>query len=451
MKHRTFLFLLLLVLLGAACIPRPTEPITSTPPVVEVEPTATLPSPPTSAPEVVVVAPDTPTAVSTTPVEEATAVPPTATPTETPTPTPTPMPDLVTSITLQTIISEGQLTRPVYLTHAFDERMFIVEQVGTIRIVENGTLIPESFLDIQDRVGSAANEQGLLSVAFHPEYVENGRFFVNYTDKSGSTVIARYDVNPDNPNLANRDSEQILLTIGQPYNNHNGGQIKFGPDGYLYIGMGDGGSAEDPQNHGQNPATLLGTIMRIDVNYDDGTNFYAVPSTNPFITNDTIRNEIWSYGWRNPWRFSFDRATGDLFISDVGQYAYEEVHFQPASSTGGENYGWNILEGEHCFNADSCNTEGLELPIFEYNHSSGCSITGGYVYRGTAFPSLTGNYFTGDYCTGIIWAVIPQADGSWANSQVLFLQKQISSFGEDVNGELYALGHATGEVWQIQP
>ena len=451
MKHRTYIFLLLLVLLGAACIPRPTEPITSTPPVVEVEPTATLPSPPTSEPEVAVEAPATPTAVSTTPVEESTDVPPTATPTETPTPTPTPMPDLVTSITLQTIIPEGQLTRPVYLTHAFDERMFIVEQVGKIRIVENGSLLAESFLDIQDRVGSSANEQGLLSVAFHPEYVENGRFFVNYTDKSGSTVIARYDVTPDNPNLADRDSERILLTIGQPYNNHNGGQIKFGPDGYLYIGMGDGGSAEDPQNHGQNPATLLGTIMRIDVNYDDGTNFYAVPSTNPFVTNDTIRNEIWSYGWRNPWRFSFDRATGDLFISDVGQYTYEEVHFQPASSTGGENYGWNILEGEHCFNAETCNTEGLELPIFEYNHSSGCSITGGYVYRGTAFPSLTGNYFTGDYCTGIIWAVIPQADGTWDNSQVLFLQKQISSFGEDVHGELYALGHATGEVWQIQP
>ncbi|KAA3655078.1 MAG: glucose dehydrogenase [Chloroflexi bacterium] len=449
MKYKT-LFLLLLVLPVAACIPRATEPITNTPPVVA-EPTATLPSAPTTTPETVVEAPASPTAISTSPIENATAVPPTPTPTETPTSTPTPMPVQVNSISLKTIIPEGQLVRPTYLTHAFDNRLFIIEQVGKIRIVENGVLLAEPFLDLQDRVGSFANEQGLLGLAFHPEYVENGRFFVNYTNPGGSTVIARFQVNSGNPNLADPDSERILLTIGQPFNNHNGGQVGFGPDGFLYIAMGDGGSAEDPQNNGQNPATLLGSLLRIDVNYDDGTNFYAVPSTNPFVNDDAIRNEIWSYGWRNPWRFSFDRATGDLFVADVGQYTYEEVHFQPANSTGGENYGWNIMEGQHCFNAESCNSEGLQLPIFEYNHSSGCSITGGYVYRGTAFPSLTGNYFVGDYCTGIIWSVIPQADGSWTNTQVLFLEKQISSFGEDANGELYAVGHATGEVWQIQP
>ncbi|MFQ5435665.1 MAG: PQQ-dependent sugar dehydrogenase, partial [Anaerolineae bacterium] len=361
------------------------------------------------------------------------------------------MPVLANSISPATIVPAGQLTKPVYLTHAFDDRLFIVEQVGKIRIVQNGQLLAEPFLDIQDRVGSDANEQGLLSVAFHPAYGENGRFFINYTNTGGSTVIARYQVSPGNPNLADRDSERILLTIGQPYNNHNGGQIKFGPDGYLYVGMGDGGNADDPHSNGQNAGTLLGTIMRLDVNYEDGINFYAVPSTNPFVNNDAIRNEIWAIGLRNPWRFSFDRATGDMFIADVGQNTYEEVDFQPAAGTGGENYGWNIMEGLHCFTDAGCSGDGLQLPIVEYNHSQGCSITGGYVYRGTAYPELAGNYFFGDYCTGFIWALVPNLDDSWASTMVFQLEQQISSFGEDANGELYIVGHATGEIMRIQP
>ena len=365
--------------------------------------------------------------------------------------TPTPVPLALSSVQLETIVPEGQLFKPVYLTHAFDERLFIIEQAGTIRIVENGELLSTPFLDIQDRVNSNANEQGLLGLAFHPNYVENGRFFVNYTNAGGSTVVARYQVNPDDPNLALHDSEIILMTVGQPYNNHNAGQIEFGPDGYLYVGLGDGGSANDPENNGQDPSTLLGSMLRIDVDYEDGTNFYAVPSTNPFINNDAVRNEIWAIGLRNPWRFSFDRATGDLFISDVGQNIYEEVHFQPASSTGGENYGWNVLEGNHCFNAETCDTTGLELPIFEYDHSKGCSITGGYIYRGEAYPSLWSNYFVADYCTSNLWSLIPAGDGSWSSSLIANVGTQISSFGEDVHGEIYLLGHANGAVMKLRP
>ncbi|MCP5094031.1 MAG: glucose dehydrogenase [Chloroflexi bacterium] len=449
MKKLSVIFIFSLIALPlAACLRQETEPITQTPPVVEVEPTAV----PTTNPPVVEV-PATVTAVPTIEVLEPTAVPTNAPPTETPLPTstPTPVPLALSSIQLETIVPEGQLTRPSYLTHAFDERLFVVEQAGTIRIIENGALLPTPFLDIQDRVSIEANEQGLLSVAFHPNYVENGRFFVNYSNHGGSTVIARYQVNTDNPNQAVYDSEIILMTIGQPYNNHNGGQLQFGPDGYLYIGMGDGGSADDPDNNGQNPSTLLGTLLRIDVNYEDGTNFYAVPSTNPFVNNDAVRNEIWATGLRNPWRFSFDRTTGDLFIADVGQLTYEEVHFQSANSTGGENYGWNILEGLHCFNATDCDTTGLELPIFEYDHASGCSITGGYIYRGEAFPELWGNYFVADYCVGNIWSLIPQADGTWLSTLSTNAGTQISSFGEDVHGEVYLLGHANGAVMRIRP
>jgi glucose/arabinose dehydrogenase len=443
------IFLCSLISLGLlACLQRETEPITQTPPVVEAVPTAV----PSTNPPIVTV-PDIPTAVPVTAPAVLTAVPTDAPPTETPLPThtPTPVPLILTTIQLETIVPTGQLFRPVYLTHAFDERLFVVEQAGTIRIIENGKLLAEPFLDIQDRVGSDANEQGLLSVAFHPDYGTNGRFFVNYTNRGGSTVIARYQLNPTNPNKAQNDSEIILLTIGQPYNNHNGGQIQFGPDGYLYIGMGDGGAADDPQNNGQNPATLLGTLLRIDINYEDGINFYAVPSTNPFINNDNGRNEIWAIGLRNPWRFSFDRQTGDLFIADVGQNIYEEVHFQPASSTGGENYGWNIMEGNHCFKRGTCETAGLELPIFEYDHGSGCSITGGYIYRGEAFPTLWGNYFAADYCSGNIWSLVPQADGTWISTLTANAGTQISSFGEDAHGELYLLGHANGTVMRIRP
>jgi glucose/arabinose dehydrogenase len=355
----------------------------------------------------------------------------------------------VTNITLVPIITDG-LTGTVYLTHAGDDRLFVVEKQGRIRIIQDGALLPEPFLDISERVDSDASERGLLSLAFHPDYAAgNGSFFVNYTDNNGDTVISRFQVTAD-ANVADAASETMLLTIPQPFPNHNGGQVKFGPDGYLYVGMGDGGAAADPQGNGQNPQTLLGAMLRLDVNGSSADANYAVPADNPFV-NSEGRNEIWATGVRNPWRFSFDRLTGDLFIADVGQNAWEEISLQPANSTGGENYGWDILEGTHCFSDDNCDSSGTVLPIHEYRHENGrCSITGGYVYRGQQFPALTGNYFFGDYCTGEIWALTPTAEDSWSAQFLLDTNSQIASFGEDVNGEIYVVDLGGG-VYQIQP
>ena len=373
---------------------------------------------------------------------------PTLTPTITPTPTNTPIPETaVDQITLAPIVTEG-LERPLYLTHAFDERLFILEQPGRIRIFSDGALLEEPFLDLTARVDSVELEQGLLGLAFHPDYMENGRFYVNYTNLDGHTHISEFKVSDDNPNLADSDSEIVLLTIEQPYPNHNGGQITFGPDGYLYIGVGDGGSANDPLRAGQDPTTLLGTILRLDINHVPGQ--YAIPADNPFVTEDENRNEIWAWGLRNPWRFSFDRVTGDLFISDVGQNLWEEIDFQPAASSGGENYGWNIMEGLHCFNQETCDNSGLIAPIHEYGRENGCSITGGYVYRGEQFLELYGNYFFSDFCQGTFWRLFPESDGSWSVAEVLDTEYPIASFGEDFHGELYAFDH-NGGVYQIRP
>ena len=343
-----------------------------------------------------------------------------------------------------TPIVEGGLTRPTYVTHAGDDRLFVVEQLGYIRIVKDGQLLEQPFLDIAEKVTTDGNEQGLLSVAFHPDYKQNGQFFVNYTrSKDGATVTERYTVSKGDPDRADDQSGQVILTIAQPEANHNGGQLQFGPDGYLYIGMGDGGGQGDQHGsigNGQNRNSLLGKLLRIDVNNQDT---YAVPPTNPFHT------EVWAYGLRNPWRFSFDRSTGDLYIADVGQDTYEEVDFQPAASKGGENYGWRIMEGLHCFNPqEGCDQSGLVLPIAEYRHDEGgCSITGGYVYRGLQYPVLDGAYFFGDYCSGIIWSL--QSEGAeWQMTKRLESSVRISSFGEDVNGELYVIDHS-GAVYQL--
>ena len=358
-------------------------------------------------------------------------------------PTETPPPIGTFEIDLQPVI-EGGLTRPTYLTHAGDDRLFVVEQPGRIRIVKNGQLLDRPYLDITDKVTTNSNEQGLLSVAFHPDYANNGQFFVNYTrPKDGATVIERYAVSQDDPDRAAAQSGKVILVIAQPEPNHNGGLIKFGPDGYLYIGMGDGGSAGDPHGpigNGQDLTALLGKILRIDVTDQDT---YAIPASNPF------GNEIWSYGWRNPWRFSFDRATNDLYIADVGQNVYEEVNFQPADSPGGENYGWRIMEGMHCFDPrQGCDQSGLVLPVAEYSHDEGgCSVTGGYVYRGLEYPALNGTYFFGDYCSGIIWSL--QREGEqWPMTKRLETGVRISSFGEDVNGEMYVIDHG-GAVYQL--
>jgi uncharacterized repeat protein (TIGR01451 family) len=335
---------------------------------------------------------------------------------------------------------------PVHITHAGDgsQRLFVVEQEGRIRIVKNQTLLSIPFLDISARV-SCCGERGLLSVAFPPNYANKGHFYVNYTNNDGNTVIARYRVTSD-PDVANLNSEEILLTIEQPFANHNGGQIAFGPDGYLYIGMGDGGSVGDPQGNGQRPETLLGKLLRIDV--ESGVTPYAVPTNNPFVQSQFYRGEIWALGLRNPWRFSFDRQTGDLYLGDVGQGSHEEINFQSRASFGGENYGWNIMEGKHCFNSNSCNQTGLVLPIVEYSHSEGCSVTGGVVYRGQQYPRLQGLYFYGDYCSGTIWGLKVT---STAVQQGLLLDSgySISTFGEDEAGETYVADHGGGTIYRI--
>ncbi len=342
-------------------------------------------------------------------------------------------------------IAQG-LANPVSITHAGDNRLFITLQDGLIVIHDGTRVLPEPFLDIGSLVLSGG-ERGLLSVAFHPRYPQNGLFYVNYTNVQGHTVIARYSVSPQDPNRANPSSGVTILTINQPFANHNGGQLQFGPDGYLYIGMGDGGSGGDPGNRAQNPLDLLGKMLRIDV---DSAFPYAIPDSNPYAHIDNARGEIWATGLRNPWRFSFDRATGDLWIADVGQGTWEEIDFQPATSIGGENYGWRRMEGTHCFNPTSgCNPGSLVLPVIEYDHSVGCSVTGGYVYRGTRNPRLIGQYIYGDYCSGRIWAGTRHANGS-VTSRVLFdAPFTISTFGEDAAGEMYVGGYSNGTLYRI--
>lgn len=336
--------------------------------------------------------------------------------------------------------------RPLFVTGAGDGtgRLFIMEQGGNIYVSVEGVTQNAPFLDARALVSRDANERGLLGLAFHPQFAENGIFFINYTDLSGDTVVARYRVSADDPNRADAASAEIILRIDQPYPNHNGGGIAFGPDGYLYIGTGDGGSAGDPLGAGQDPSTLLGKMLRIDI--DNGAP-YAIPADNPFVNDASFAPEIWAWGLRNPWRFSFDRETGDLYIADVGQNQYEEVNFQPASSEGGENYGWNIKEGKSRYSGQPV-PQGLTDPFFDYRHSSGCSVTGGYVYRGAALPQLNGVYFFGDYCSGLIWASYRDATGEWQTEVFMDSRLAISSFGEDDDGELYVVNHG-GSVLKL--
>lgn len=342
-------------------------------------------------------------------------------------------------------VTDG-LNRLVSITHAGDNRMFITQQHGVVRIYDGTRLLPDPFLDVRHLVTSEG-EQGLLSIAFHPDYARNGLFYVNYTNLGGHTVVARYSVMPTDPNRANAASAVTLLTINQPFANHNGGQMQFGPDGYLYIGMGDGGSGGDPDNRAQNLGDLLGKMLRIDVNRGSP---YAIPPSNPFVGQSGARPEIWSLGLRNPWRFSFDRYTGDLWIADVGQGRWEEINYQAATNIGGDNYAWKRMEGAHCFPPGStCNTANLVQPVIEYDHSVGCSVTGGYVYRGSRYPRLNGTYIYGDFCTGRIWGGTRNANGTVSVRNLLDAPFNISTFGEDANGEVYVGDYGNGVLYRI--
>jgi len=430
MRKQRFSFVQLLGMLFilASCVPQPSATSTSTP-----EP------------------PSIPTAVAAT-------VEPSSTPSATNTVAPTLEPTLPSVLTLPdpagttwTVVKNG-LQRPVNLANAADgsSRLFILEQQGVVRVLLNNEILAAPFLDIQDRVGRNGNEQGLLGIAFHPDFKNNGFFFVDYTDLNGNTVISRFNAALNEPpasQTADPASEQILLQIGQPYSNHNGGQIVFGPDGMLWIGMGDGGGKGDPNGNGQSLQTLLGKILRIDVDHGSP---YAIPADNPFASGGG-QPEIWAYGLRNPWGLSFDALAGDLYIADVGQSNWEEVNFLLVNfSAAPANFGWNLLEGAHPYkNGGQTTPENYIAPVFEYGHGPECSITGGAVYRGKLLPEFYGVYLFGDYCSGAIWGMVRSDGQNWQAEKLFQTSAKISSFGVDEVGELYFVD-LSGTLYRLE-
>ena len=380
-------------------------------------------------------------ATPTTTAPTRTAAPPTPGPvaSASPAPSPTGLPPL----RLTEVVSG--LDQPLFVTAAPGDasRLYVVEQGGRVRIVAGGALRATPFLDVSTRV-SCCGERGLLGLAFHPDYATNGRFFVNYTNSDGNTEIVEFARSAD-ADIAVADPVRLFFTVTQPFANHNGGMLAFGPDGLLYLGLGDGGGAGDPDRNGQNLASKLGKILRIDVDA------YPTPPAGNLTGGDP---DLWDYGLRNPWRFSFDRATGDLYIGDVGQDSFEEIDIEPAGQ-GRRNYGWNVMEGAHCFAAVACDQSGLTLPAIEYTHSFGCSVTGGYVYRGRAIPGLAGRYLYGDYCSNRVFS-LRWADGAVSESQELTADldpdsriQGLTSFGEDGEGELYVVSY-DGSVFRIE-
>lgn len=330
-------------------------------------------------------------------------------------------------------------------SHSGDKRLFVLDRSGVIRIVsQNGAVAKTPFLDIRSKVLGSA-EMGLLGMAFSPDYAKNGYFFINYIDKQQNSIIARYHAS--SADSADQASEQKLLTLKQPYTNHNGGALSFGPDGFLYAALGDGGSGGDPENRAQNLNSMFGKILRLDVSQIP----YKIPASNPFVNQAGKLGEIWDYGLRNPWRIGFDRKTGELFIADVGQGDIEEIDLEAKGSKGGINYGWRCFEGSKDLNTDGCQArENYAFPILEYDHSEGrCSVTGGYVYRGKKYPALEGKYFYGDFCGGQLY-MAEQVDAKWQSTLAAKSPYQISTFGEDAAGEIYLADFATGSIYQIQ-
>jgi glucose/arabinose dehydrogenase len=351
-----------------------------------------------------------------------------------------PAPQLLLSPFVSGLASPVDLQMPDDGTGSF----FVAEQPGTIRIIDHGNLLATPFLDIHTKV-DFSGEKGLLGLAFHPNFKQNRRFFVNYVFNGASqSRIAEYLASSTNANLGDPTSERILLTVSQPFPNHKGGQLVFGPDGFLYIGFGDGGSEGDPLGNGQNKQTLLGKMLRIDVDHTTGSLPYGIPADNPFASGGGLP-EIYAYGLRNPWRFSFDLPTGRLFVADVGQDKYEEIDLL----TKGGNFGWNIMEGMHCFNpATGCNMNSLILPIAEYDHSEGEAVIGGHVYRGSAIPALVGTYLLSDFASGKIWGLQENPPGTWTRTQLAATGRMVSSFGQDLSGEQYLLDYS-GSVLKV--
>jgi hypothetical protein len=356
------------------------------------------------------------------------------------------------SIDIETFASG--FSNPTNIKNAGDSRLFVVEQAGRIRIInDDGSVNNSPFLDINSIVINGGGERGLLGLAFHPNYNSNGFFYVNYINNGGSTVISRFSRSTTNPDLADQNSELQLLTFSQPFANHNGGDMAFGPDGYLYISSGDGGSAGDPGNRAQSLTTLLGKLLRIDVDNTSNGNNYAIPADNPYFGSSSNLQEIWAFGLRNPWKFSFDKTTGDLWIADVGQNTFEEINMVLPTSAG-INYGWRCYEGNSPFNLSGCPpSNSLTFPIAQYSHNGDgafkCSITGGYRYRGTAQPTLNGLYFFADYCSDEI-GVLEESGSNWTMSFTpAFNGNGWTTFGEDVNGEIYISGNDSGIVYRI--
>jgi glucose/arabinose dehydrogenase len=442
MKVRVGVLFIFLAILLVACSGKTPVP-----------PTATATAPLMIRVATPTITPSSPYTPRSTPIIRGTGEP--AIPTPTPTLTPTPTPTLMTVNTLPepadykwTPVLSG-LDRPVDVTNAGDGsgRLFIVQQTGKILIYKNNSLLPTPFLDLTQKV-DCCGERGLIGLVFHPQYIENGYFYVDYVEKVDShlyTVIARYSVSHNDPDQADPASEMRILHIEQPYQNHKGGQLAFGPDGYLYIGMGDGGSEGDPLDNGQSLQTLLGKILRIDV---DQSPPYAIPADNPFATGGGMW-EIWAYGLRNPWRFSFDKLTGDLYIGDVGQDAWEEIDYLPAGTPGGANLGWSFFEGSHPYRGSPPTGETFVMPVVEYSHQVGVAVTGGYVYRGGKLPAWYGVYVYGDYGSGRVWGLLHQPDGSWQNSLMFETGLAIASFGLDESGELYLVDYS-GNILVLQ-